>query len=44
MPVAVVLMTHGHHVGYGILLFCSLAFLAWSLLPMFFNHRKDSKK
>jgi hypothetical protein len=43
MPVAVVLMTHGHHhLGFGILLFCSLAFLAWALLPMFFN-RKDPR-
>jgi hypothetical protein len=29
MPIAVVLMTHGHHhLGYSILLFTSLAFLA----------------
>jgi hypothetical protein len=39
MPVAVVLMTHGHHVGYGILLFASLAFLVFALLT---SHTKDS--
>jgi hypothetical protein len=42
MPVAVVIAHHGHGFGYGVLLFASLAFLVWTLLPMFFN-RKDSK-
>jgi hypothetical protein len=38
MPVAVVLMTHGHHhVGYGILLFASLGFLAFFVAD--FSHQ-----